>query len=176
MNAQLPVLAIDVSRDLPALQKSVFEFKQEDAKIRNFFNTMSEGTRESCLTTSKMLSFSAGEIIFEQDTIGSSMYFIDSGRATITVNGRTVGNVGEGEFIGEGSFMATIRSLLIEGTVVEIRSHILAMFGLANVDSFHVMRAATLTASTHCRCLELNVKDFLAAFEGDWNGLGAALG
>jgi len=36
-------------------------------------------------------------------------------------------------------------------------------------------RSATVRAMENCRCLELNVKDFVSIFEGDAEALGSAL-
>ena len=144
--------------------------------LRRFFETMSDEVRDACLVTSKVCLFKAGEVIFEQDTIGSAMYFVDSGQVTVSVNGAFVSTSGSGELMGEDSFLATVRHLVISGTEGELRSSLLAKMGLANAESsFHVMRAATVTAEVPCRCLELNVKSFIQAFRGDLQDLGAAL-
>jgi len=102
-------------------------------------------------------------------------YFVDSGQATVTVSGRPVGKIGEGEFFGEMAFIATVRSLLIEGTEGRAREQLLQRLGLAQSEAVHVMRTAAVTAEVPCRCLEMNVKNFLVAFKDDLTGLAAAM-
>ena len=105
-------------------------------------------------------------------------YFIDSGHVRVSINGTEVSAVQEGHFFGEIAFLATIRSLLVDYTAGDSESaQLLHRLGLADsaISPFNVHRTAAVTAGDSCRCLELNVKGFLLAFQDDLPGLANAL-
>ena len=73
---------------------------------------------------------------------------------------------GPGEFFGELAFITTAGSLMD------------TMSGPGGQDAQEsklTRRSATVRAMENCRCLELNVKDFVSIFEGDAEALGSAL-
>ena len=98
-------------------------------------------------------------------------YFIDSGKAAVLVNGNAVDTVNEGEFFGEAAFIATVGNLL--GDVQ--REKLLSAMGLSHTDLLRVLRTGSIKAQVSCRCLELNVKSFVAAFKEDFDGMCAAM-
>ena len=100
-------------------------------------------------------------------------YFIDTGCATVSINGKAVGSVKEGQFFGEIAFIATVSNLLIEDSE---NSMLLEALGLAHSGALEVMRTASVKADLQCRCLEINVKNFLVAFQNDLPGLASAMG
>lgn len=97
-------------------------------------------------------------------------YFIDSGKATVLVNGNAVDTVNEGEFFGEAAFIVTVGNLLGD----DQREKLLSALRLAHADLLQVLRMGSIKAQVSCRCLELNVKSFVAAFKDDFDGLCAA--
>jgi CRP-like cAMP-binding protein len=102
----------------------------------------------------------------------AEQYFIDSGRATVLIDGKEVGVVEEGQFFGEFAFVATLRNLLKEDAESSV---LLETLGLANTGALEVMRMAAVKAVVQCRCMELNVKNFLVAFQNDVGGLVSAM-
>lgn len=98
-------------------------------------------------------------------------YFIDSGKATVLVNSKVVDAINEGEFFGESAFIGTVGTLLGD----DQREKLLSALGLAHADLLQVLRTGSIKAQVCCRCLELNVKSFVAAFKDDFDGLCAAM-
>jgi CRP-like cAMP-binding protein len=155
---------------------AVSEKAEADAEILlTFIGTMSDEVRNDCLAKAKVRLFNAGEIIFKEGTMGTAMYFLDSGHATVSVSGNVVSTVSSGMLLGEGSLLATVRLMITSGTGEEVRCRLLSTMGLSNLESFHVMRAATVTADVPCRCLELNIKSFIQAFKGNLEEMGNTL-
>jgi CRP-like cAMP-binding protein len=152
------------------------EKAEADAEtLITFIGTMSDEVRNDCLANAKVRLFHAGEIIFKEGTMGTAMYFLDSGHATVSISENVVSAVSSGVLLGEGSLLATVRLMITSGTGEEVRGRLLSTMGLANVESFHVMRAVTVTADVPCRCLELNIKTFIQAFKGDLEQMGKTL-
>ena len=163
-----------LKREKSALASS--EKAEADAEILlTFIGTMSDEVRNDCLAKAKVRLFNAGEIIFKEGTMGTAMYFLDSGHATVNVSGNVVSAVSSGVLLGEGSLLATVRLMITSGTGEEVRGRLLSTMGLTNLESFHVMRAVTVTADVPCRCLELNIKTFIQAFKGDLEQMGKTL-
>ena len=143
---------------------------KETLTSAEFFGAMSSETKEACLKSIRMVSFAANTIIFEEDTIGSSLYFIDAGRVAASRHGELVGVLGGNEFFGEMAFMGLVKSLvdvgIVDGGTV--------LPDLAS-DEFAVSRLRTVTAIEEVRLLELGVKDFLSVFKEDLPGLRAVI-
>jgi len=119
---------------------------------------------EACVAKMVVVDFSAGENIVDQGSIGTSMYFLDTGKATAYVCNEAVRHFGPGEFFGELAFISTAGSLMD------------AMKAEPDVTrGQNARRSATVRAMEHCRCLELSVKDFASLFEDDVQALGNAL-
>lgn len=135
-----------------------------------FFGAMSSETKEACLKSIRMVSFAPNTIIIEEDTIGSSLYFVDAGKVAATRHGELVGVLGGNEFFGEMAFMGLVKSFvdagLVDGGTV--------LPDLAS-DEFAVSRLRTVTAIEEVRLLELGVKDFLSVFKEDLPGLRAVI-
>ncbi len=119
---------------------------------------------EACVSKMVVVDFSAGENIVDQGSVGTSMYFLDTGKATAYVCNEAVRHFGPGEFFGELAFISTAGSLMD------------AMKAEPDVTrGQNARRSATVRAMEHCRCLELSVKDFASLFEDDVQALGNAL-
>ena len=119
---------------------------------------------EACVAKMVVVDFSAGENIVDQGSVGTSMYFLDTGKATAYVGNEAVRHFGPGEFFGELAFISTAGSLMD------------AMKAEPDVTrGQNARRSATVRAMEHCRCLELSVKDFASLFEDDVQALGNAL-
>lgn len=119
---------------------------------------------EACVAKMVVVDFSAGENIVDQGSVGTSMYFLDTGKATAYVCNEAVRHFGPGEFFGELAFISTAGSLMD------------AMKAEPDVTrGQNARRSATVRAMEHCRCLELSVKDFASLFEDDVQALGNAL-
>jgi CRP-like cAMP-binding protein len=163
-----------LKREKSALASS--EKAEADAEtLITFIGTMSDEVRNDCLANAKVRLFHAGEIIFKEGTMGTAMYFLDSGHATVSISENVVSAVSSGVLLGEGSLLATVRLMITSGTGEEVRGRLLSTMGLTNLESFHVMRAVTVTADVPCRCLELNIKSFIQAFKGNLEEMGKTL-
>ena len=99
----------------------------------------------------------------------AAQYFIDAGAVTVEIDGRHVGIVGEGEFVGE-AFLATVRSLLLENTRDPAIKGTLQAAGPQAV-----LRTTKVQAQGQCRLLELHVKDIFVVFKGDHARLAAVI-
>ena len=58
-------------------------------------------TRKRLSEVGKRRSYAAGDEIVKQGTTGTALYIILSGRATVLVDGATVGELSTGDFFGE---------------------------------------------------------------------------
>ena len=107
----------------------------------------------------------------QADTRDFAQYFIDAGKVTMSVNSVVVHTLDEGEFFGEGAFIATVANLLGDAQ----REQLMGALGLEGDDMLQALRSSTIKVEQSCRCLELNVKGFLASFKDDFDGLYAAV-
>ena len=89
-------------------------------------------------------------------------------------DGKDIDRVQSGDFFGEVAFIATFCSLLKDLRSSGHPCPHLEVLGLVD-EKTDMRRTASVTAHTMCRCLILNVKDFLVAFQSDPKGLAAAL-
>jgi CRP-like cAMP-binding protein len=58
-------------------------------------------TRKRLTEVGKRRTYAAGDEIVKQGTTGTALYIVLSGRATVQVDGTTVGEVSAGDFFGE---------------------------------------------------------------------------
>ena len=97
---------------------------------------------EACVAKMVVVDFSAGENIVDQGSVGTSMYFLDTGKATAYVCNEAVRHFGPGEFFGELAFISTAGSLMD------------AMKAEPDVTrGQNARRSATVRVMEHCRLL-----------------------
>jgi CRP-like cAMP-binding protein len=74
-------------------------------------------TRKECRQLSALLHerrYEADELVFKEGEVGAAMYLIKAGRVCITRKGRTLVELGEGDFFGESAlFSRNARSATI---------------------------------------------------------------
>uniref|UniRef100_A0A7S4PI06 protein-tyrosine-phosphatase n=2 Tax=Guillardia theta TaxID=55529 RepID=A0A7S4PI06_GUITH len=133
-------------------------------------DSMSPKTRNQCVARMKARAFNAGEVIIEEGAIGTSMYFIDVGHAIAVKNGKVLQSLASGDYFGEICFIATVTNFLERSGVRTDTRQMEKCVGCG------IYRVASIQATEDCRCLELNVKDFMVVIQEDPAGLRAILG
>lgn len=68
-----------------------------------------------------------------QATVGDSMYYLASGKASVIVDGRVIGLVQPGELFGVEPFMCSVRSLVVDDTDPK-KDNIMMMLGFVSSD------------------------------------------
>ena len=91
----------------------------------------------------KPMNFKTGDTVITRGTIGTTMYFIDTGTASAMVRDVEATRLGAGDCFGEMSFMGTCRRFLKD-----------CDDSIADTD---VIRTADIVATSKCRMLQLSV-------------------
>ena len=93
--------------------------------------------------------FEPGECIIAKGTIGTSMFFIDMGRAQAVHDKKVVEELSSGDFFGEMTFIATCKRIVKDPSA---KFH--------NIEE--LQRTCDIRAIEQCRCFELSVSDLMA--------------
>ena len=117
-------------------------YLQESFQIP-LFNRLSPETSRRLISTMKPMNFKTGDTVITRGTIGTTMYFIDTGTASAMVRDVEATRLGAGDCFGEMSFMGTCRRFLRD-----------CDDSIADTD---VIRTADIVATSKCRMLQLSV-------------------
>ena len=138
-----------------AVDKSLAE---RDGLGVDLLKSIPQKYRDACISKMREFTFQAGQIILEQGTIGTTMYFLDYGCVSAEIDGRVINTFTPGDLFGEVSFIALALNLAEKGQ-----------------SGGTLRRTATVKATEMCRCLELGVKDLFEVFGADKAGLAETL-
>uniref|UniRef100_A0A7S4L0I2 Cyclic nucleotide-binding domain-containing protein n=1 Tax=Guillardia theta TaxID=55529 RepID=A0A7S4L0I2_GUITH len=138
-------------RQSPSTLSSLMQPVLWKASWRQFtlFRSMSTYNVCACIEVMKVKSFQEGEKIIKKGTIGTTMYFLDSGKAAAMNDDTILEELETGSCFGEMTFLATCRRIVKDRVS---RLH----------DASEVQRSCDVVAMETCRCFELSVSNFLA--------------
>ena len=106
-------------------------------------NRLSPEKAHRLICTMKPMTFKTGDTVITRGTIGTTMFFIDTGTASAMVRGVEATRLGAGDYFGEMSFMGTCRRFLKDDD--------------DSMTDTDVIRTADIVATSRCRMLQLTV-------------------
>eukprot|EP00960_Hanusia_phi_P063441 765489-Hanusia_phi.AAC.5 len=121
------------------------------------FQHLSPVNLNKCISVMKPKIFEANSTILQKGTLGDCLYFLDVGVAGAVIDDKVIEVLGSGDFFGEIAFISALKILLKNPK--------------ATLQDFpQLQRVCDVRAKKECRCLELNVNDFLDVLKGDLPG------